>query len=166
MPGFEFKPFALIDGTVLVGYRKFRTLSSDVPDYSGVAASADLGYAVHATRFVLKLTRDITYSFDEIQPYYVLTDANLTVTQRITSHWDVMGRGGRAVLDYQAVGLLSVPTRVDHVTQLGFGVGYRLGETVRFGVDADHVKRDSDLPTRAYDGWRVGGTVTYGVKQR
>jgi hypothetical protein len=81
-------------------------------------------------------------------------------------HWDVMGRAQRGVLDYQAVGLASAVQRKDYVRQLGFGGGYRFGETVRIGVDADHVNRDSDIPWRDYDGWRIGGTVAYGVKQR
>ena len=52
------------------------------------------------------------------------------------------------------------------MVQYGFGGGYRLGETVRFGVDANHVERDSELPGRAYEGWRIGGTIDYGVKPR
>jgi hypothetical protein len=163
-PGFEFKPFALIDGSAFVGYRWFETLASDVPDYSGVAASADLGYSLHATRIVGRIQRDVTYSFDEIQPYYVLTDLSLTVTQRITQQWDVRGSVMKGTLDYEAVAVTT--ENVDHVRQYGIGVGYRLGETARFGVDANHVTRDSDQPGRSYDGWRIGGTIEYGVRQR
>jgi hypothetical protein len=163
-PGFEFKPFALIDGSLFVGYRQFETLSGDVPDYSGVAASADLGYTLHATRFVVRFGRDVTYSFDETEPYYVMTDLSLTVTQRITQHWDVRGSGSRGTLDYQAVAITT--NHLDRIHQYGFGVGYRLGETARFGVDANHVTRDSDEPGRSYEGWRIGGTIEYGVKQR
>jgi hypothetical protein len=163
-PGFEFKPFALIDGKVFVGYRHFETLSPTVPDYSGPAASVDLGYTLRATRFTGTLNRDVTYSFDDIEPYYVQTDASLTVVQRVTTHWDVKGSVLRAALDYQAV--TDSLVRTDHVQQYGAGGGYRLGDTVRFGVDVIHVTRDSVLPGRTYDGWRVGGSVDYGVKQR
>ena len=164
MPGFEFKPFALIDGSVFVGYRGFHTLSPAVPDFGGVAANADLGYSIHATRFVGRLTRDVTYSFEEIEPYYVLTDTGLEITQRITRQWDVKGTGSRALLDYQAVNLTAA--RTDRVLSYGFGGGYRLGETVRFGVDATHVKRESEQIGRSYEGWRIGGSINYGVKQR
>jgi hypothetical protein len=163
-PGFEFKPFALIDGSLYVGYRHFRTLSAAVPDYTGPSAAVDLGYTVRATRLTGRVTRDVTYSFDELEPYYVLTDAGLTVIQRITSHWDVKGSASRGLLDYEAVAITTA--RTDHVSQYGFGGGYRLGETVRFGVDANHVKRESELPGRSYEGWRIGGTIDYGVKQR
>ncbi len=50
MPGFKFKPFALIDGELAVGYRKFNTLSPLVPDFGGVIALVDLGYTLRATR--------------------------------------------------------------------------------------------------------------------
>jgi hypothetical protein len=163
-PGFEFKPFALIDGRAFVGYRHFRTLSAEVPDYTGPAVAVDLGYTVRATRITGKLNRDVNYSFDEIEPYYVQTDASLTIVQRITSHWDVKGSVLRALLDYEAVAVTDA--RTDKVWQYGFGGGYRLGETVRFGVDALHVTRESIRPGRAYDGWRIGGTIDYGVKQR
>jgi hypothetical protein len=163
-PGFEFKPFALVDGSLFVGYRRFRTLATEVPDYSGVAARIDLGYTLRATRLVGKVSRDVVYSFADIQPYYVLTDASLTVTQRITRHWDVRGSAGRGSLDYQAVA--ESGAEIDHVRQYGFGAGYRLGETARLGIEANHVRRESDQPGRTYQGWRIGGTIDYGVKQR
>ena len=163
-PGLEFKPFALVDGKLFVGYRHFETLSPTVPDYTGPAASVDLGYTLRATRFRGTVNRDVTYSFDDIEPYYIQTDASLTVVQRITSHWDAKGSYLRAALDYQAVAVTLA--RTDHVRQYGIGGGYRLGDTVRLGIDATHVTRDSVLPGRAYDGWRVGGAVDYGVKQR
>lgn len=39
MPGFEFKPFALISGEVFVGYRHFDPRESALPDFSGIAAA-------------------------------------------------------------------------------------------------------------------------------
>jgi len=163
-PGFEFKTFALIDGSAYVGYRHFETLSPAVPDYTGPAASVDLGYTLRATRLSGKVNRDVTYSFDEIEPYYVQTDASLTVVQRVTTHWDVKANVLHALLDYQAVALTTA--RTDRVWQYSVGGGFRLGDTARFGVDAVHVSRESQVPGRAYDGWRIGGTIEYGVKQR
>jgi hypothetical protein len=163
-PGFEFKPFALVDGTLFVGYRHFRTLSPLVPDYTGPAAAVDLGYTIRATRIVGRINRDVTYSFEELEPYYVLTDYGLTVTQRITRHWDVKGSYSTGTLDYEAVAITT--TRKDDIEQYGFGGGYRLGDTARFGIDATHAQRTSDRPGRAYEGWRIGGTIELGVKQR
>ena len=164
-PGFEFKPFALLEGSVFAGYRRFHTLESTVPDFGGVIAKADLAYALRATRFQLRLNRDVTYSFEALEPYYLLTDVTLAVTQRITRAWDVVGRGGRQLLDYRAVGPESVP-RTDKLGQAGGGVGYRVGERFRLGVDADHYRRQSVISGRTYQGWRVGGSVNYGVRTR
>jgi hypothetical protein len=162
--GFEFKPFALISGKGVVGYRQFDTLSAAVPDYTGPVASADLAYALRATRITAKVERDVTYSFEELEPYYLLTDLTVTVTQRLTRQWDVVGRAGRQLLDYTAVGPLDASVRTDRVGQLGGGVGYHVGEIMRLGFDTLHVSRDSPLTSRNYEGWRTGVSITYGMK--
>jgi hypothetical protein len=162
--GFEFKPFALISGKGAVGYRRFTTLSAVVPDYSGPVASADLAYVLRATRVTARVERDVTYSFEALEPYYLLTDLAFSVTQRLTTRWDVVGRAGRQLLDYKAVGLSTAPQRTDRVRQLGGGVGYHLGEIVRLGLDTEFVTRRSPLTDRTYDGWRTGFSISYGVK--
>ena len=162
--GFEFKPFALISGKGVVGYRRFHTLSVVVPDYTGPVASADLGYALRATRVTARVERDVTYSFEALEPYYLLTDVGFTVTQRLTTRWDVVGRAARQALDYKAVGVLSAPDRTDHVRQLGGGVGWHTGEFMRLGLDTEFVSRRSPLTGRSYEGWRTGLSITYGVK--
>jgi hypothetical protein len=162
--GFEFKPFALISGKGVVGYRRFSTLSSVVPDHTGLVAEADLAYVMRATRITGRVQRDVTYSFEAFEPYYLLTDFGVTVTQRLTRVWDVVGRGGRQLLDYQAVGISNTPARTDRVRQIGGGVGYHLGEFVRFGVDTERVSRRSPLTSRTYEGWRTGVSITYGMK--
>ena len=162
--GFEFKPFALISGKGVVGYRRFDTLSGLVPDYTGPVASADLAYALKATRITGRVERDVTYSFEALEPYYLLTDLAVTVTQRLTHSWDVVGRGARQLLDYKAVGLVSALERTDRGRQAGGGVGYHVGEIVRLGLDTEYVSRRSPLTNRSYDGWRTGFSITYGMK--
>jgi hypothetical protein len=162
--GFEFKPFALISGNGVVGYRRFRTLSALVPDYSGPVASADLAYALRATRITARVERDVTYSFEALEPYYLLTDLTFTVTQRLTTQWDVVGRGGRQLLNYKAVGGSTAPERTDRVRQVGGGVGRHFSEVMRLGFDTEFVSRRSPLTNRSYDGWRTGLSITYGVK--
>ena len=85
MPGFKFKPFALINGELGPRLpRSSRPSSPLVPDYGGVIAQVDLGYTLRATRFDGEFNRDITYSFETIEPYYLQTDWGLSVTQKIT----------------------------------------------------------------------------------
>jgi opacity protein-like surface antigen len=162
--GFDLKPFALISGNIRVGWRDFRTTDALVPDYAGLVASGELAYTLRATRFGVRLRRDIEYSYQQFQPYYLLTDVGLEVTQRITTSWDAVGRIGRQTLDYRAVALDDGVARTDRAWRQGGGVGYRLGEVIRLGVDVDRYERASDIVLRTYDAWRIGGSVTYGIK--
>lgn len=167
VPGFELRPEALISGQVFVGVRRFTTLSDAVPDYTGLVAQVKARYVLRATRFAASIGRDVAYSFEEIQPFYTLTDAGLEVTQRITGAWDLVARGSRQTLGYRSVAsAVSASERVDHGRMLGGGIGYRVGRTLRVGVDVNHYQRTDDRDGgRSYRGLRVGGSVSYGLPQ-
>ena len=167
LPGFKFKPFALIDGSLFVGYRQFETLSPLVPDFGGVIALVDLGYTMRRTRVSGNYNRDVTYSFDTIEPYYLQTDWAIAVVQKITSTWDIVARGGRYRLDYEMIAVPGATRRTDTGIRYGGGIGYTLGEYIRLGVDVNYMDRKSEADiTRNYEGVRGGFTVTYGLKQR
>ena len=167
MGGFKFKPFALIDGSVMVGARSFETLSPVVPNFDGVIAAVDLGYTLRSTRFSGQYNRDITYSYENIEPYYLQTDWELTVVQKITTNVDVVGRGGRYRLDYERIGLAENLRRSDSGVRYGGGLGYMLGEFVRIGFDVNYIDRESEADiTRNYEGVRAGVSVTYGIRRR
>jgi hypothetical protein len=167
MSGFKFKPFALIDGSLSLGYRRFETLDTAVPDFGGFIAAVELGYNLRATRFNGEFNRDVTYSFETIEPYYLQTDWGLAVTQKITSAWDIVGRVGRYTLDYETVGLPGASRRTDTGNRYGGGIGYTLGQYVRLGFDASYMDRKSEADiTRNYDGVRAGFTITYGLRKQ
>ena len=167
MPELRFKPFALIDGRLALGYRQFETVSALVPDYGGFIASVDLGYTLRATRFSGQFNRDVTYSFETVEPYYLQTDWNFSVTQKITNVWDVVGRAGRYALNYETVGLPGLVRRRDEGDRFGGGIGYTLGEYMRLGFDVNYIDRTSDADiTRNYDGVRAGFTISYGLKRQ
>jgi len=167
MPQFKFKPFALIDGRLALGYRQFETQNALVPDYGGFIALVDLGYTLRSTRFSGQFNRDVTYSFESVEPYYLQTDWNVSVTQRITHTWDVVGRAGQYALDYETVGIPGLPRRRDQGNQYGGGIGYTLGEFMRLGFDVNYIDRTSDADiTRNYEGVRAGVSISYGQKQR
>jgi len=166
-PGFEFKPFALISGKVSVGFRHFNVLNDRVQDYQGPVANVDASYTLTtSTQIHGTMTRDVAFSYDENFPYYALTNAGVTITQRIASAWDVVARGG-----WQTVGYRTLTTGVDGVPldergkMYGLGVGYRLGESFRIGFDANYYRRRSQTSTRNYDGLRAGMSLTYGISQ-
>jgi len=106
-------------------------------------------------------TRDLNYSFETIYPYYILTGATLTLTPRLTEHWDVQARAGLQRLAYDGR-FAPVQDRVDRVDLLGGGVGYRIGREMRIGVNFYQERRRSPLLTRDYVAYRAGTTVTYG----
>ncbi len=167
MPGFELRPQALISGEAFVGVRRFATLSDAVPDYSGVVAAVKAKYALFATRLGLNVQRDITYSYEALQPFYALTDVGGDVTQRITRGWDVVIRGSRQSMAYKnVVTAVPLPKRTDRSWMGGGGIGYRVGETLRLGFDANYYRRTVDLnETRNYEGLRLGASISYGLPQ-
>jgi Putative beta-barrel porin 2 len=169
MPGFEFDPFALIGGRVFIGYRRFNTLDPLVPDFQGLVGDVEANYRTHATRLDVTFKRDVTYSYQETVPYYLLTDVALTVTQKVTTRWDIRGKVGRQWLDFRTVELETATTGavLERGYRVGLGPGYRLGESVRLGVDVDYFKRTSDtFVNREYDGLRVTGSISYGLSRQ
>jgi hypothetical protein len=158
--GLELKPLALLAGRARVGWRQFLPTTGAAPDFTGVVADVELKALVRdMTRITGRVARDVEYSFDRAASYYVSTGVHFEVQQALGSSWDVVGRAGRTALDYQGTDLRS---RVDHVIVVGAGVGRRLGSEIRVGVDVDHAARRSELITRRYEGFRAGGSVTYG----
>jgi hypothetical protein len=167
MSGFQLKPLALISGSAFVGYRRFNALDTDVPDYTGLVASVDAAYTVSATRLAVKVNRDLIYSFEPTEPYYGLTAVDLTITERVTRAWEIVVRGGWQSLDYQQLASMAdLGGRVDKGRVYGAGVGYRVGEILRIGVDANYYARVSDtLTLHNYEGFRVGASFSYGLPQ-
>ena len=166
MPGFEIKPMALISGRVFVGYREFKPLTVVLPDYRGVVAAVDATYVRGSTRLQARIDRDLAYSFEPTRPYYALLDTGLTVTQRVTATWELVARGSRQQLDYRQLGSEPLDPQGDRGYAYGGGLGYRLAETFRLGVDANYYTRRSDFEGRRdYEGLRVFGSIRYGIQQ-
>ena len=161
MPGLEFRPDALISGSVFLGYRRFNTPSVRVADFSGLVAAVELKFvALDMFRVVGRVGRDVDYSMDLEDAFFVSTSSGVEVTQALGLFWDVVGRVRRSALAYQAT--VDVFGRTDRAWQTGVGLGRRVGTEIRVGVDVDYITRDSILLSRGYDGFRVGGSVLYG----
>lgn len=163
--GFRLKPFALISGAAMVGYRRFTPREATLPDFAGLVADVDVAYVFRETTQVsLRAARGVEYSVEADQPYYVSTGGSLTVRQLI-GRGDALVRVGRDALDYRSRLLPLGPepaTRRDRHVLYGVGAGIRLGPTVRVGVDVTFERRHSAVALRDYEGLRAGGTLTYG----
>jgi len=144
-------------------------LQTVVPPYRGPVASVDATYIVRATRLAIKVSRDVNYSYQAVQPYYALTDVGLALTQRLTYTWDVVLSAARQTLDYTAIrtaGQASTDPQLDTVHQFSAGFGYRIGHTLRLGVDGIYFhRRSSNVALRDFEGFRAGASVTYGLPQ-
>jgi hypothetical protein len=169
LPGFEFKPLALISGSVAVGYRWFNPQDPVVPAYQGLIAAIDAKYSISATQIAVKVNRDLTYSYQTTEPYYTLTDIGLTATERVTTTWDLVGRVGWQSLAYQDFVLTAADgastDHVDHGRLYGGGIGYRFSQTFRVGFDTNYYARTSQVDlTRNYNGLRYGFSISYGIQ--
>jgi hypothetical protein len=168
MPGFEFDPVALIGGKVYLGYQKFDAIDSTVPDYSGLVADVGANYRLRATKFDVGFKRDITYSYEVNEPYYVLSDVSLNVIQKITHHWDLLGLASRQWLGYRRAITAGADgtDRLDRSYGVGGGVGYELSDDLRVGVNAIYYGRTSNtVSSNAYNGLRVGASISYGLSK-
>jgi len=167
VPGVSFKPAALLNGSATVGYRKLNMLNINIPDFSGVVASVDLSYVLLGrTRFGLNVGRDILFSFETLQPYYLQTSVGGSIRFGLGRGFDIEARGYTANLDYQtstkADSLLK--GRVDKIISYGGGVGYKLTDGSRIAFYVDEYQRTSPtLSFRGYNGLRYGFAITYGL---
>lgn len=129
-----------------------------------MTASADIAYvALDALRVGFQAGRDVEYSYDDRQPYYLQSGFNASPTVQIDGPFDLGGRYGAQRLSYETRGAASgLGDRVDRVHTYGGSVGLHIGGDLRIGFNLDHQERISGLPNRAYDGLRYGGSVTYG----
>ena len=163
LPGVQFDPDALIRGSFALGYRRFTPVEHRLPDFSGVVAEGTLGWTVAGrTKFDVSLKRDVQYSFEIAEPYYLLTGGRFSVTHHIAGPWDVQALAGRQRMDYRA-DLTRSDERIDKADIFGGGVGYRLTENVRVGGNFEYSRRRSDRPERRYQRHRIYASLAYGL---
>ena len=103
MPGFEFKPRALVNGSAFVGFRKFTPKDATAfPEFTGLVANLGLSYTLlGATTFGVSYARDVNYSFEPLQPYFLSDSVGASVRQALGRRFDVQVSAGRAVYSYR-----------------------------------------------------------------
>lgn len=162
--GVTFQPLALISGTASIGFRRFSPLPADIPAFSGAVAAVNLSHSLRgAARLTLQANRDVQYSFEVDQPYYLESGVTASVQQQIIGSLDALGRVGARRLAYtDRIGsVVEVSNRTDHVRSFGVGAGYRLGTDKRLGFTVDRQSRSSNVEGRTYTGLRYGLSLTY-----
>jgi hypothetical protein len=161
-PSLQFDPTALIRGTVAVGYRHFDARDPQVPDYSGLVVQVLAGYTLlERTKFDLDLTRDVQYSYEDLEPYYLTNGGRLTATHRLVGPFEIQGTLGRQSLAYRNT-LAADATRSDTVETYGAGTGYWLRPLLRVGFNWEQARRLSAISDRRYERRRLFASLTYG----
>lgn len=138
LPGVEFKPRALISGSAHVGFRRFSPLDRSLERFSGVVAASSLSYTLRgSTKFTVTADRDLTYSYERVQPYFVVDAYGFTVRRQIVGSFDITGGVQRQKYSYRELLLPgAIPADLDRVdvTRTWFSsIGYRVIRTMRAG---------------------------------
>jgi hypothetical protein len=160
-----FQPAALIRGGFSLGYDNFVPVDRTLPSYSGLIGNVDLTYVLlGSTRFAVTGGRDVQYSYDINQPYYVQSRIGGSVAQQIFGPFDVQVRGDIAYLGYRnrAGAVVTVPDRLDRVHTVGAGVGFHMGRDLRLSFNIDQNNRESQVPEHQYQKLLIGTALTYG----
>jgi hypothetical protein len=175
LPGVEFKPRALISGNAYVGYRAFTPRHpTALPDFRGLVAQLGLSYTLlGATTFGVSYNRDLTYSYEELQPFFIDNSVGASVRRALGRRFDALVSADRHAYEYQdlpnsrattvADGLRLDPIRIDTTWNYAASIGYRVNREGRIAGGVSYWRRDSTTRVfRGYDNLRVGTTMTFG----
>lgn len=162
-PGVVFSPRALISGTAKAGFRRLKPLSDEAPAFQGLVASINMGYTVlGATRVSVEAARDLTYSFEVSQPYYVQNTFGGSIRRQIHGDIDLVLSGKRARQAYRPLAEVLTAPRRDVVLNYAADLGYRLTPAARAGFVLGWQRRESSIASRTYSGVTAGLSLTFG----
>jgi hypothetical protein len=165
--GVEFNPRALISGTVSVGFRAFEPRDPLLEPFKGVVLRTAIEYAIgDSTRFAFAADRDVNYSYEPLQPYFVIQGFNLNAERRLFGRFDLALGALRHQYVYRDLTTSDDATsggRVDVVRTWSGSIGYRFARTARLGFGAALRSRESNSALhRTYQGIRFSATTVYG----
>lgn len=167
MPGVTFEPRALVSGFARIGWRHLNPVDETVlPEFKGLVSDFGLSYtAFGATTIRINHTRDVRYSFELTQPYYVDTRMAAQVRRALGPDFDFELSADRHRLVYEDLLVYGTPAskeRVDTLWNYGGSVGYRVGRHGRIGIGVTYWTRGStSRADREYDALRVRTIATY-----
>ncbi len=160
-----FDPSAVIKGSARAGYRDFEAKDPTVPGYRGPTLAVDLSYVLlGSTKFGIQLSRDVQYSYDVNQPYYLQSGLATTIQQQVFGPLDVVAGLNFYSLAYRdrSGTIVLYPDRVDENRSYNLGVGYHVSPDLRVGVRVEKQWRNTDVAARQFEGLRIGLAVSYG----
>ncbi len=152
MPTIRLEPPAIIQGSLAIGYRRFDGRTDALPDYSGIVYQGSLSHVIaERTKVDVGLARDVQYSFEVLEPYYVTTGVRMGLTHQLRETVDLRGAASSDRLDYQAQPSAEpASSRSDRVRLLSVGAGFLVRPNVRVGFDLEFTRRRSERADRQY----------------
>lgn len=163
--GFDFSPRALIAGTVDVGVRRLANKSAALADFTGVVARTSVTYTLKkTTQFGFSWDRDLNYSFQVDQPYYLANALGFRVRRQLRGRADASFGANRSVYNYRTFS--SAPTtsaaRRDVTISWSADLGYRLNRDTRLSLGVTTMERTTEsLALGNYGGTRAGVSIVY-----
>jgi len=164
-PSVDFDAGASIVGHVRVGYQRFDPIDPIVANYSGMAALADLRYTFRELLEVkFESRRDVDYSYDPIQPYYLESGAVLKVSQTVIGPLQAIVIGERHSLRHQRLVVTLFDGREEITHTVGGGFAVQIRKQMRFEIMYQSTHRASNEPGwREYERQRLFASVFYGL---
>ena len=162
---FSFARDAIIQGHVNLGYRDFHPVDPTMSRFRGVTSGAGLSFTgFWRGHMDFDASRDVSYSYDVAEGYYVGTTMVGTYTQRVIGAVDVLTQLGLGKMDYGRRDGLD--DRVDNLRTMAGGVGYNFDNGGRFGLTYEYEVRESDsFADRRYASRRLFGSYTHTLER-
>lgn len=165
-PSVEFSPEAAIRGRVVTAFEMFKPEDTALAERKGIAYQALVNWALYErTLFDLGAGRNISYSYQDTEPYYHLTNIRLLVTHPLPVGLELYGGGDWEHMAYRwrRDAVLADSDRVDNLTSVNGGVGIRIGRTVHMKIGVEKTRRRSvEDPLQNYNRTRILSTVSVG----
>jgi hypothetical protein len=167
-PTLDFSPEAAIHGRVVTAFELFKPADPTLAERMGIAYSALLNWSLFGrTTFDLGAGRNISYSYQDTEPYYLLTNVRLLVAHPLPGSFELYGGYDWQHMAYRwllgANATSSDSDRVDKLTAANGGIGVRLGRIVHVKLGVEKTRRRSiEDPRQNFKRMRILSTVTVG----
>ena len=167
VPVLEFSADAAIRGRLMAGYQVFKPNNPTLEEYRGPIMAAGVNWTLfNRTTFDLQANRNVTYSYQDTAPYYLLTGSRLSIGQPLFGPIDLLGTldwENMAYRWHQGQSPGAVANRTDRTKTFGGGVGVNLRRGFRLVLGAERIERKSNEdPRQNFRRTRLLSTVTIG----
>jgi len=167
-PAVEFSPDAGIRGRFSAGLQRFEPDDRQWKEYTGLVYSGGVNWTLWSrTGFEVDAQRNISDSYKEAEPFYLLTSARVSISQKLIGPLDVTGSAERQFLSYRfrsgrVAGEDFVPDKAVR-NLVSAGVGITLGRGFKLVISGERTVRTAPSdPEGSFKRTRLLSTITTG----